>query len=227
MAAAKTAVATTEAPSLRDLAGEIQRATIRARAELDDVRRRLSELRTERESILAAPMHSSDIQPELERHLRRKAAEASEYLQSVLGEMRDRSAGLASLEPESVANFSPLDKAVLPEVIAALLDPADAARRLMAAAGALPGVTEGLPLDQRREVVAALDAKIDAAVQTESNLVESLRAAGVSVPVENAPVAEPAPGERRLIDGRMQQWVSFNGRGDFGWWPVDQLGHAA
>lgn len=216
---AKTA--TTEAPSLRDLSREVERAAIKARAELDDIRRRLADLRAERELLLSAPLHSSDLAPELERHLRIKAAEAAQYLRETLAEMRDKTAGHVTVTPDTVASYAPLDKAWLPEVIAVLVDPADAARRLLAAAGELPGVTEGLPLEQRRVKVADLDKQIAADAETEAALVESLQAAGIQIPAEHAPEPEPVPGERRMIGGRTQEWGTFNGR-DYGWWPVDQ-----
>ncbi|NCA72739.1 MAG: hypothetical protein EOM91_22315 [Sphingobacteriia bacterium] len=223
MGAAKT----TEAPSLRDLSQEIQKASIKARAELDDVRRRLASLRGEREGVLSQPLHRDDIAPQLEEHLRRKAAEAAEYLRASITEMRDKSAGYATLSPDSVANYAPLDKAWLPEIIAVLVDPADAAKRLLDAAGELPGVVEGLPLEQRREAVRALDQKIAAAVETETALAESLRAAGIQVPVEGAPDPDPIPGERRMVEGKLQEWTSFTGGRNYGWWPVDRIEQAA
>lgn len=220
MPAAKTA--TTEAPSLHDLAGEIQRATIRARAELDDVRRRLADLRGEREAILNAPLAACDLASEIVRHIQKKSHEAHDFLRLTLQEMRDRSGSLATTAPETMATYDPFDKRWLPQVCALLADPEAAALRVLQAVGELDGtIPEGLPLERRREAVTALDQKIAAAVETESALVESLAAAGIQIPVENAPEPEPQPGERRVIGGKLQEWVTFTGR-DYGWWPVEQ-----
>ena len=208
-------------PSLHDLAGEIQRQVIRARSELDDARRRLDELHSEREMILSAPMHSSDILSELERHLRIKAREASQYLRETITEMRDRSAGHVTVSPDTVACFAPLEKSTLPEVLAVLTDPADAARRLLVAAGELPGVEEGMPLIERRVAVAKLDEQIAAAVETESALVESLAAAGIRIAMPTDPIPDPEPGERRMIGGKLQEWGTYTGT-SYGWVPVEE-----
>jgi hypothetical protein len=214
----------TATPTLHDLAGEIQRATAKARAELDDVRRRLADLRSEREAILNKPLAACDLLPELERHMRIKAREAVDYLRETLAEMRNRTAGHVTVSPDTVASFAPLDKARLPEAIAVLIDPADAARRLLAAAGELPGDPEGLPLEQRRKVVADLDQKIQAAESHEAELVAGLQAAGIKLPMPNDPIPEPRPGDEKTIAGDLHRWVSYTGiPGTYGWMPVAEI----
>ena len=220
MAAAKTA-------TLHDLAGEIQRQVIRAKSELDDVRRRLDTLRTERETILNKPLASSDLEAEIARHLTKKGAEALDYLKGYAEEIRGKTAAMATIAPEQMAIFDPFDRSYLVEVVAFLSDPQAAAARIVQAVGTLPGADEGLPLEQRRAAVRELDEKIAAAVATEDGIVASLAAAGVQVPSEHAPVPDPVPGERRMIDGKLQQWVSFTGGRNYGWYPVAELGQAA
>jgi small-conductance mechanosensitive channel len=212
MAAAKTA-------TLHDLAGEIQRQVIRAKSELDDVRRRLDTLRSERETILSAPMHHTDLASELQRHIEAKAKEAAHFLRASITELRDKSSRYATLSPDEQANFAPFDSRWTPELLAVLTDPETAAARIMAVVGDLDTEGEGLPLEQRRAKVGDLDKQIAAAVETESALVESLAAAGISIPVENPPEAEPQPNEVRVINGKRLKWVTY-GHG-FGWMPAE------
>ena len=219
----------TEAPAnLHSLAAEVQKAAIRARADLDDCRRRLGELRTERETILNKPLASSDLEAEIERHLTKKGAEALDYLKGYAEEIRGKTAAMATIAPEQMAIFDPFDRSYLVEVVAFLADPEAAAKRIVQAVGDLDSkVPEGLPLEQRSAAVADLDARIAAAVATEDSIVASLAAAGIQVPSEHAPVPDPVPGERRMIDGKLQQWVSFTGGRNYGWYPVAELGQAA
>jgi hypothetical protein len=179
--ASKTA--TTEAPSLRDLSQEVQRAAIRARAELADVRSRLSDLRSEREQLLSAPMHHTDLASELQRHIEAKARESAWFLRQHVQELRDRSAAMATTSPDEQAVYHPFDKAWLPEIVALLADPETAAKRILAVVGDDLDATvpEGLPIAERRAAVAALDASIAAAEEHEASLTEGLAAAGISL----------------------------------------------
>ena len=176
MAAAKTA-------TLHDLAGEIQRQVIRAKSELDDVRRRLDTLRSERETILSAPMHRDDLASELQRHIEAKARESAWFLRQHVQELRDRSAAMATTSPDEQAVYHPFDKAWLPEIVALLADPETAAKRILAVVGDDLDATvpEGLPIAERRAAVAALDASIAAAEEHEASLTEGLAAAGISM----------------------------------------------
>jgi hypothetical protein len=179
MAAAKNA----ETPSLRDLSREVEKAAIKARAELDDCRARLGEMRGQREQLLAAPLHHTDMADELARHLKAQGREVLHYLRGQLTEMRNKSASMAVTAPDQQAIYSPIDKARAADLLPILLDPEESARRLLAAVGDLPTEGEGLPLEQRREAVAALDQKIQAAEQHEGELIAGLTAAGINLPI--------------------------------------------
>lgn len=222
MAAAKTA---TETPSLRDLSAEIQRASIRAKAELHEARARLGELRSQREQLLSAPLHRDDLQSELARHVEKKGSEAIDFLRQTVQEMRDRTGSLATTAPETMATYDPYAKAWLPEVCALLADPEAVAQRILQAVGELDNtVPEGLPLVERRKVVADLDQKIQAAESYESELIQGLQAAGIKLPMPTDPVPEPQPGDEKVIAGDLHRWVSYTGRaGSYGWMPVAEI----
>lgn len=217
--------ATKTEPKLQDIARDLQRQAIRAQHELAECRARISEAQAQKELLLAAPLHSSDVQNELARHLAKQAGEAAQYLRGAIGEMIQKSGRFATLAPEDQASFSPIEKSWLVELVALLSgDPQEAAARMIDAAGPISVEGEGLPLTDRREVARQLDAKIDAAQQHEVALIDGLRAAGINVPAVAPVVSDPEPGEEREIDGVPSRWVSFSGyAGTYGWWPVAEL----
>jgi hypothetical protein len=225
--AAKTASAE---PALRDLAAEISRAGARAQNELADCRARLAEFRGQRELLLAAPLHHSDLESELVRHIEKKGKEALDFLRLTVEEMRQRTGPLATTAPEQMATFDPFDKGTLPEIVAFLSDARAVAQRILQAVGADldSKVPEGLPLVERRERVAALDQKIAAAEQHEADLIQGLQAAGIRVAMPNDPPAEPQSGDEKVIGGVPCRWVSYTGiPGTFGWLATDQIEQAA
>jgi hypothetical protein len=218
MPAAKTAAE----PALRDLAAEIQRQVSRAQGELADCRRRLGELRSQREQLLSAPLHRDDLAPELKRHIEKHAIDAIDVLRLSVQELRDRTGPVATTAPETVAVYSPFERKTLPEVLALVLDADIVVERILQSIGELDGkIPAGLPLTERRAAVADLDKQIAAAAETESGLIQGLQAAGVKAAMPGDPAPEPVPGERRMIDGRLQEWATFTGR-DYGWWPVSE-----
>ena len=220
--------ATTEAPSLRDLSQEIQRASIRAKVELADARARLGEMRGQRELLVSAPLHRDDLGPELERHLQAQGREVLAYLRAQITELRTKSASMATTDPAGQAIYSPLDSKWVADLLPILLDPEESARRLLAAVGEMDTVGEGLPLAERRAALADLDRKIQAAEQHEAELIQGLQSAGIAVSLATDPTPEPKPGDEKLIRGELSRWVSFTGiPGTYGWLPISELEQAA
>jgi hypothetical protein len=220
------AAKTTETPTLRDLAGEVARAVAKTQAELADARARLAEFRGQRELLLAAPLHSDDLVPELARHVAKTARESHEFLLLNLQEMRNKTGSMATTAPDSVASFAPFGRDFLPEVVAFLADPEAVAQRIVATVGAdlSDRIPEGLPLAERRAVVAELDAKIAAAEQTEAALIAGLQSAGIAVSMPTDPIPEPKPGDEKIINGEPCRWVSYTGiPGTFGWMSIAEI----
>jgi hypothetical protein len=214
-----------EAPTLRDLAGEVARAVAKTQAELADARARLAEFRGQREQALAAPLAACDVASQLKLHIEKHSKDATDYLRLTIQEMRDRTAGIATVAPETMAVYSPFERGTLPEVLALVLDTDAVVERVLAAVGALDEkIPEGLPLAERRAVVAELDAKIAAAEQTEAALIAGLQSAGIAVSMPTDPVPEPKPGDEKIINGEPCRWVSYTGiAGTYGWMSIAEI----
>ncbi|WP_373510383.1 hypothetical protein [Thiocapsa sp.] len=175
---------------------------------------------------MAAPLHHSDLEGELARHIEKKGREAIDFVRLTVQEMRDRTGALATTAPGSLAAYDPFDKQWLPQVCALLADPEAAAARIMAAVGADLDTTvaAGLPIAERRAAVAKLDEQIAAGEQTESALIQGLQAAGIRIAMPNDPIPEPRPGDEKIVGGELCRWISFTGfAGTFGWFPISRL----
>ncbi|MFE8034573.1 hypothetical protein [Thiohalocapsa marina] len=167
---------------LRAAVGGLASAVQQSRARLAELRTHIAALEDERAAILSAPLHNSDMASELARHLQRQAADTRHELRILLGEMRNKATTAATLTPDESPVFSPIESRNVAGMVAILSDPAEAAARLLAAAGELPqDRQEGLPLAERRAAVAEIDAQLETARAEADELAGALSAAGVDV----------------------------------------------
>ena len=190
--------------TLGDLARQVQAQVADARRRLVETRGQLAALQSEREACINAPMHADDLRPLLIEHIKREAKGAAVEMISTVRDFVARGAANETVHGTEAAVYSCLPSKPDAATLAALLNPAETADRILSIAALDPDPRQGLTIEARKAAVAKLDERIAQLNAEVSEIVEALQAAGVR---EDAEPAKPAPSAEDNYNWTNQGWI--------------------